>query len=76
MEHTDEKIYSILLEVKEDLGELKSGVSYIKSQADRTNGRVNKLETAENIRTGKMAIVGMIASAVTSVIITVFFRRL
>ena len=76
MEHSDEKLFEILLSVKEDLGELKSGVSYIKSQADKTNGRVNKLETAENIRTGKMAIVGMVASAITSAIITVLFRKI
>lgn len=56
-EDRHEQLYSILLEMKEDMGEMKSDLKTVKEQTIKTNGRVNALERFVDTWKGKIAVV-------------------
>ncbi len=64
-----EKLYSILLEMKEDLGEMRADIKTTKEQTLKTNGRVTALESASNFTRGKNAVWGLFGGIIASVLI-------
>lgn len=67
---------TILLDIQKQLGTLGAETARqsevlkrIDTQVQRTNGRVSTLETEDNYRKGKLAIIGAIAGGVASIII-------
>lgn len=73
MESSDQNLYNILLEIKDQIGDLKATASELKSvtqstlaQTLKTNGRVNhleedveKLKEFQDTWRGKIAVIGI-----------------
>lgn len=66
-----EKLYDILLEMKEEMGEMKSDIKSTLAQTTKTNGRVSNLEIEvkkhqsfiDNLR-GKVAVIVIVGTFV------------
>jgi hypothetical protein len=52
-----EQLYSILLEMKEDIGRIEGKVDYSIKLGEKTNGRVSTLEAFKENLQGKAAII-------------------
>lgn len=79
----NEQHLQILLDIQKQLGVLGAETSRqsemlirIDSQVQKTNGRVTQLETTDNINKGKLAVIGAIAGALVSFIISLAVKKL
>lgn len=75
MEQIEEHL-TILLDIQKQIGTLGAETARqsevlkrIDTQVQKTNGRVTSLETDDNYRKGKLAVIGAIAGGIASVII-------
>lgn len=80
MEHKEEHL-TILLDIQKQLGTLGAETARqsevlkrIDTQVQKTNGRVTSLETDDNYRKGKLAVIGAIAGGIASVIIGLLIK--
>lgn len=76
-----DKHFTILLDIQKQLGDLKAHTTgqneilkRIDGQVQKTNGRVTALETNDNYRKGKLAVIGAIAGSIASVIIGLLIK--
>ena len=79
----NEQHLQILLDIQKQLGVLGAETSRqsemlirIDTQVQKTNGRVTQLETPDNINKGKLAVIGAIAGALVSFIISLAVKKL
>lgn len=76
MQHTDENIYKLLLDIRGEMGEMKSDIKSTLSQALKTNGRVSALEVFMNTWKGKIAIIGICLGFIGTMIATYIREKL
>lgn len=62
-----EKIYDILLEMRGEMGEMKSDIKSTLAQATKTNGRVNTLEAIINNWKGRLAVVLIVGTFIFNI---------
>lgn len=79
----NEGIYKILLDMKEDMGEMKSDIKSTLEQTRKTNGRVTALEiwrekivTEKAYNAGKLAIISLLGGALATVLWAFFSKKL
>ena len=71
MEHqSHEKLYDILLSMKEDIGEMKSDIKSVKTAAEDTSKTVKKHDEIISNWQGRIAIIGAIVGVVSTTIIS------
>ncbi len=70
---SQDKIYDVLLTIKEDIGSLKADVSGVKDHLKIMNGQIAKHANFINTWKGKFAIIGTVIS--TSVALLVAFIK-
>ena len=69
MKGEESRIYAILLEIKEDLGEIKAEQKSIKSLAEATEKTVKKHDTIITNWQGRLAMVGIVAGVISTSVI-------
>ena len=76
MQHSDEKIYTILLDIKETQGEMKAHVEGVKHQLIKLNGQVAKNSSWIENWKGRIAIIALVGGFVVPAIINLLIGRL
>lgn len=71
-----EKLYDILLEIKEDLGEFRSEIGGINKRLDTLNGQVAKHASFINTWKGKFAIISSLVGGGAALLITYIKQEL
>lgn len=73
------QIHQTLLSIKEDIGELRSDVTTIKTRGTALEGSVRELELDQARAAGRSSVISMIAGTVAGIVTavaTVVFRQL
>lgn len=75
MKHNDENIYNILLNIRENMGEVKADLKNVVVQTTKTNGMVNELEDEmikrkefEDTWKGRISVIGILLGLIGTLI--------